>query len=942
MRRTLVGTIAAVLVLALVMAAPAWAGFGLAEEHGFEVAITNQNGTPDVQAGSHPFAYATTLQLSTEGKGGTIHSAGGDTRDIEVELPPGLVGDPGAVPDCALPVFAKQELKFGDSHPCPDDTQIGVAELKLNGFTIDEPVYNLTPPKGAPAEFGFIVLTTPVVLVPSVRTGRDYGVSVRFNSVPDAYSLVKGKLTLWGVPADPAHNEERGACLKGFAVAPNEGECPVSIAPLPFLTLPTSCTGPLTMRARVDSWEEPGAWSEEMTTIPGMTGCDKLGFSPSLVVQPEPAEASSPSGLSVDIQVPQTYDNPSGLATANLKDTTVTLPAGMALNPSAADGLAACSEAQIGLHDAGPAQCPNASKVGTVEITTPLLAHPFSGGVYLAQQGNLSGNGSNPFGSLLAIYIAAEDPISGVIVKLAGEVRPDPATGQLVTTFLNNPQLPFDSLKLSFFGGPRAALVNPTLCGAYAATAQMTPWSGGASATPFGAFDIATGPGGAACLTEEAFAPSLVAGTTSNQAGAFTPFTLTMDRNDGEQNPSRIQVVTPPGLLGQLTGVTLCTEPAAEQGTCGANSMIGHTKVAVGAGSNPFYVTGNVYLTGGYKGAPYGLSFVVPAVAGPLNLGTVVVRAAVNVSPATAALTVTSEPLPQILQGIPLHIRAVNVTLDRPGFIMNPTNCSAMAMHTTMTGALGAIASDETHLQVTDCAALGFTPKFHVFTSGHTSRKLGASLDARLTFPKGVEGKDANIAKVKVELPKRLPSRLHTLQQACAGSVFDEDPERCPAGSRIGEARASTPVLPVALEGPVYFVSRGTEWPDLVAVLQGYGVRINLVGNTLIKNGVTSSTFKQVPDVPVESFELYLPQGPDSALSASGKLCRHRHMKMPTTFEAQDGEVLHRATPIEVTGCAAKVARGAGHRMDHHRQTRSRGKARRQSRKHSADRRGRR
>lgn len=937
MRRGLTAAVVAV-ATALCAAAPAWASFGLAEEHGFEVSITNQNGTPDTQAGSHPFAYTTSLTVNTEGVFAATHAAGGDVRDIEVELPPGLVGDPGVVPTCRITMFAKRELKFGDSHPCPDDTQIGVAELKLNGFTMDEPVYNLVPPKGAPAEFGFIALTSPVVLVPSVRTGSDYGISVRFDSVPDSYSLVKGKLTLWGVPADPAHNEERGECLKGFAFAPNKGECPVSIAPLPFLSMPTSCSGPLTMRARVDSWEEPGVWSEEQTTIPGMTGCNKLGFAPSLVAQPEPAEASSPSGLSVEIKVPQTYEEPSGLATANLKDTTVTLPAGMALNPSAASGLAGCSEAQIGLHDAAPAQCPDASKVGTVEITTPLLSHPFSGGVYLAQQGNLSGNGSNPFGSLLALYIAAEDPISGVIVKLAGEVRPDPATGQLVTTFLNNPQLPFDSLRLSFFGGPRAALVNPTFCGTYAATAQMTPWSAGAPATPVGSFDIASGPAGGACLSSEAFAPSLVAGTTSNQAGAFTPFTLTMNRNDGEQNPSRIQVTTPPGLLGRLTGVTLCGEPAAQQGTCGANSLIGHTTVAVGAGSNPFYVTGNVYLTAGYKGAPYGLSFAVPAVAGPLNLGMVVVRAAVNVNPTTAALTVTSEPLPQILQGIPLHIRAVNVTLDRHDFVMNPTNCSPMAMHTTMTGALGTVSSRETHLQVTNCAALGFAPKFHVFTSGHTSRKIGASLDARLTFPKEAEGKDANIAKVKVELPKRLPSRLHTLQQACAGATFDENPERCPAGSRIGIARASTPVLPVPIEGPVYFVSRGTEWPDLVAVLQGYGVRINLVGNTLIKNGITSSTFKQVPDVPVESFELYLPQGPNSALSANGKLCKHRHMKMPTTFEAQDGKVLHRATPIKVTGCGRKSARSARHRGHKHRGR----TARRASRKHSADRRGRR
>lgn len=939
MRRALTASIM-VVAAALAVAAPALAGFGLAEEHGFEVSITNQDGTPDTQAGSHPFAFTTTLNLNTEGTGGKIHAAGGDVRDAVLDLPPGLVGDTSAVPTCSIAAFTKTELNFGDSHPCPDDTQVGVINLQLNGFPPAEPVYSLTPPKGDPAEFGFIALTSPVVIVPSVRTGRDYGVSATVPTIPEAFSMVKAELTLWGVPGDPAHNEERGGCLKEFVEEPNEGECPVSNAPRPFLSLPTSCTGPLHWSARVDSWEEPGVWKTAETTTPGMTGCERIGFAPNLQVQAEPAEAASPSGLSVQINVPQTYEDPSGLASANLKDTTVTLPAGVALNPSAADGLAACGEAQMGLHDAAPAQCPNASKVGTVEITTPLLGHPFSGGVYLAQQGNLPGNGSNPFGSLLAIYIAAEDPISGVIVKLAGEVKPDPATGQLVTTFLDNPQLPFDSLKLSFFGGPRAPLTTPTFCGSYAATTQMTPWSGGASATPGGYFTIASGPAGSGCLSSEAFTPSLVAGTTSNQAGAFTPFTLTMNRNDGEQNPSRIQVTTPPGLLGQLSGVTLCGEPAARLGTCAAESLIGHTTVAVGAGSNPFYVTGNVYLTGGYNGAPYGLSFVVPAIAGPLNLGTVVVRAAVDVDPTTAALTVTSEPLPQILQGIPLHIRAVNVTLDRHDFIINSTNCAPMALRTTMTGALGGVDTVETHLQVTNCAVLGFKPQFHPFVSGRNSRQRGAALDARLSYPKGAEGREANIAKVRVELPKQLPSRLETLQKACLDGVFNRNPAECPAASRVGIARARTPVLPVELEGTVFFVSHGgAKFPDLVVVLQGYGVRVDLVGSTFISSaGVTSTTFEQVPDVPVESFELYLPQGRYSALAANGNLCKHLNMLMPTDFQAQNGKTIHQSTRIKVTGCAAKSARSARLR---HQQQKYRGKnGRTASHGRTADKRG--
>ncbi|MGA9285296.1 MAG: hypothetical protein WBV85_07620 [Solirubrobacteraceae bacterium] len=908
MRGLLAGLVAVAVCLAC--STSAWAGYGLTEK-GFEVSIVNRDGTPDRQAGSHPFAYSTTLTLNEQPTAESTRSVGGNTRDVEVELPAGLVGDAGNIPACPMTEFKGKEViaLTGNARPCPEDTQVGVIELDLSGIGWREPVFNLVPEKGAPAEFGFVVATSPVVLIPHVRTGSDYGINVQFETIPEAFSLIQGKLTLWGVPADPGHDGERGECLTGETAFPNKGECPTSAQPKPFLSMPTSCSGPLTFQARVDSWEAPGVFSEKSASIPGMTDCGKLGFSPSLVVQPEPAEASSPSGLSVEIQVPQTYDSPVGLATANLKDTTVTLPAGVAVNPAAGDGLAACSEAQLGLNTAAPAACPDASKLGVVEITTPLLTHPLVGGVYLAQQGNLPGNGTNPFGSLLALYLAIQDPQSGVVVKLAGEVRPDPATGQLVTRFLNNPQVPFDSLKLSFFGGPRAALVNPPFCGPYTTSTQMSPWSGGASSTPGSTFQITSGPAGAGCLLSQPFDPVLVAGTTSNQAGGYSPFTFTFDRGDAEQDPSRIQVQTPLGLSGALSHVSLCGEPQAQQGTCGPDSLIGRATVAVGAGSNPFYVTGMVYLTGSYNGASYGLSFVVPAVAGPLNLGTVVVRAAVSVDPHTAALTVTSEPLPQILQGIPLHIRAVNVMLDRQQFTFNPTSCEPLTIHTAMSSSQGAIVNDQTRFQVTNCAALAFKPNFKVYTSGHTSRAGGASLDVSLSFPKTGFGSQANVSKVKVDLPKSLPSRLTTLQKACVASVFEANPGDCPAGSRVGYAEAVTPILPVPLRGPAFFVSHGGEaFPDLIVVLQGYGVRVDLIGSTFInKQSITSSTFNTVPDVPVGTFRLYLPQGKNSALAANGNLCQKK-LAMPTLFVAQDGTKIHTSTPIAVTGCRARSA----------------------------------
>jgi hypothetical protein len=978
-RRSIWGVLGLVLAGMLMVPAPAALagtfGFG---EGGFVVSAANRDGSPDTQAGSHPYAFSTTIAVNTELSEGSAVAAGGDVKDIEVSLPPGMVGDPGATPQCSIEEFQTLIGTLGIfGNACPADTQIGITMLTFgrglnlrnpNPVTFYPEVFNLAPPRGEPAEFGFTLLGTPVVLVPRVRTGGDDGVSVDFTSIPQAFSLIRGKLTLWGVPSDPGHDPERGYCWTGPptlsagnqsgapAVSGKEAEekCAFTGLPKPFLSLPTSCTGPLRFGARIDSWHVPGQYTAAEAEIPGMTGCDKLDFSPQIVTQPEPAQAASPSGLSVEIRVPQTYENPSGLAEANLKDTTVTLPAGVAVNPSAADGLAACSEEQFGLHDAAEVACPDAAKVGQVEVTTPLLQHPLVGGVFLAQQGNLAGNGSNPFGSLLALYLAIRDPYSGVLVKLAGEVKPDPVTGQLVTTFLDNPQVPFDSLRLSFFGGPRAALVNPPLCGTYTTSTEMTPWSGGASASPSWSFQITSGPGGSACVASQPFSPGLVSGTTSNQAGGFSPFSLTFDRSDGEQNMSRIQVTTPPGLLGTLANVVLCGEPQAQQGTCGPESLIGHVTVGVGAGSNPFYVSGQVFLTGGYNGAPYGLAFVVPAVAGPLNLGVVVVRAAVNVDPHSAALTVTSEPLPQILQGVPLHIRAVNVTLDRERFIFNPTNCEPMAIQATMSSAMGASVAVSTHFQATNCAALSFHPQFSVTTSGKTSRADGASLDARLIESNvggqpifATSGGQANIARVKVELPKALPSQLKTLQKACTAQVFEADPANCPVASRVGYAKASTPVLPVQLSGPAFFVSHGGEaFPSLIVVLQGYGVRVDLVGSTFIsKAGITSSTFGAVPDVPVSSFELYLPEGPYSALAANGNLCKKK-LAMPTEMVAQNGTVIHQNTPIGVTGCtktkaktkkASKVskARKAAHAHRAGRAARERG-ARRAGLRHTA------
>jgi hypothetical protein len=405
-------------------------------------------------------------------------------------------------------------------------------------------------------------------------------------------------------------------------------------------------------------------------------------------------------------------------------------------------------------------------------------------------------------------------------------------------------------------------------------------------------------------------------GTVNNQAGVFSPLSLTMSRADGDQQLGGVSIKTPTGLLGTLSSVTLCQEPQAAQGTCGTESQIGAMTVAAGAGATPFYVNdGRVFITGPYKGAPYGLSVVVPAKAGPFDLGTVVVRGTITVDPHTAALTINTDPLPTMLQGIPLDLRVINVSIDRPGFMFNPTNCDPQAITGTLTGGQGLLEPVMSRFQVTNCASLGFKPGFKVTTNGRTSRAKGAGLDAKLTFPKGSFGHQANIARVKVSLPRQLPSRLTTLQKACPAEVFDANPAGCSQASKVGTAIADTPVLPVRLSGPAYFVSHGgAAFPDLVVVLQGYGITVDLVGTTFIsKAGITSTTFKTVPDVPVQTFDLKLPQGPNSALAANGNLCTST-LKMPTLFVAQDGATIKQSTPVTPTGCPKHKAKTVKHK----------------------------
>jgi hypothetical protein len=896
----------------------------------YEMTPFAEDGSVDTQAGSHPYGLTTVLNFNRTAESPFQPAL---PKDLRFDLPPGLVGDPQPFPQCTDAQFT-QLVGGGFVNGCPQDTALGVVSITivekalfgLTPFTITTPLFNLKPTVGEPARFGFQAVTAHVTLDTSVRTGGDYGVTVSVNNITEVASFLSTRVTFWGVPGSPIHDGSRGwACLGGAAwheITSVVGPCAAQqqSSPPPFLSLPTSCTGSLHTTLSADSWSEEGAFTQpfQAPSEPALDGCNRLPFEPTIAVAPDGQAGSSPTGLTVGIHVPQdALLSPTGLAESNVKDTEVTLPAGVVLNPAAADGLEACSEAQISLSQDAFPTCAEASKVGTVEIRTPLLPNPLTGAAYLATQD------ANPFGSLVALYVVAQDPVSGTLVKVAGEVKPDPVTGQLVSVFDDTPQLPFEDLELHFFGGSRAPLGTPAACGSYTTTASIAPWAGNAPGEPSSTFQVNSGPGGAPCHDPLQFAPSFTAGTTSIQAGGFSPFTTTMSREDGEQSLQSIRLTMPPGMSGTLSSVKLCGEEQAHAGACGPESQIGETIVSVGLGGDPYTVTGGkVYITGPYKGAPFGLSIVNPAKAGPFDLGKVVVRAKIDVNQETAALTITTDTdgpykIPTIIDGIPLQIRHVNVNVNRPGFTFNATNCSPLAITGTLGSAEGSSQSLSVPYQVTNCAVLAFKPKLQASTSGKTSRANGASLTVKLGYPAGPY--DANISRVKVELPKKLPSRLTTLQKACTAQVFEANPANCPSASIIGHATATTPVLPVPLTGPAIFVSHGGEaFPSLIIVLQGYGVTVHLVGSTFIsKQGITSSTFKTVPDVPVGSFELTLPEGPYSALAANGNLCKAK-LAMPTEFVGQNGALVKTTTKIVATGCPK--AKQTAHKKKAHKQ----------------------
>ncbi len=914
---------------------PVPASFGF---QGLDGWFSNVDGTTDTQAGSHPYGFTFSLNLNTllipTGETSSrLAPADGEGRDLAVDLPPGFIGNPTVIPQCTRQQF--------DYEACPPSSQVGIDQAgALTGSApipsrLAIPVYNLVPPPGVPAEFALDLDAVQTFLDVNVRSGGDYGLVVHVNNIGNI-DLMYNNVTFWGEPSDPLHNPSRysafGDLVEGQPAC-KEG-CASGAPRVPFLTLPTSCEGPQKYSASLNTWET-GAFAEgsflshdSSDTPVGFTGCDHLDFKPSLSAAPDTSKTDSPAGLTVDVRVPQEgLATPGALASADIKNTTVTLPAGVVVNPGQAAGLQECQYSESGLGveptpgepSKGEPSCPNASKVGTDEALTPILFKPLTGNVYVLA--------SDPPHLKLLAALSGE----GVVVKLVLEVELDEQTGQIVTHVLNIPQAPVSDFKLSFSGGAQAALATPTHCGTYQTSSDFTPWSTPSvgDVFPSSSFTINEG-----CPSLPLpFAPVLSAGSTTDQAGGFTNFSLLLQNGDDQKRTERLQFRFPPGFLAFLGNVALCPEPQASTGTCTEGSKIGHVSVASGPGPYPLVIPqpgdpeSPMFLTGPYNGtgpctvgeagcAPFGLTIVTHVIAGPFNLGTIITRGKIEVDPRTAQITITTNPLPQVVDGVPTDLRLINAIADRAGFIINPTNCSPLSFTGTAWGTAPPGQSEPTttvpissSFQVGSCRSLGFSPTLTAKTSGRTSKKYGASLSATLAYPPTPPGtgqatSQANIHSVKVELPKQLPSRLTTLQKACTAAQFDSNPAGCPAASIVGQALVRTPVLPVPLTGPAYFVSHGGEaFPALVLVLQGYGVSVTVEATTFIsKKGVTSLTFKAAPDAPFSAFTLTSPEGPYSALAANGNLCTSK-LVMPTELVAQNGAILHQTVKISATGC---------------------------------------
>ncbi|HET7418625.1 MAG TPA: hypothetical protein VFJ61_13465 [Solirubrobacterales bacterium] len=815
------------------------------------------------QAGAHA-DFTVSFKLFGEGT-----EPNGKTKDVIVTLPPGLIGNPQGFPRCSV----AQLGELPADSKCPQDAQVGIAQLTLGGGingTVFEPVYNMYSPGGdIVARFGLFAGPYPSVI--NVRVNPvDYSLIAKVEGAPAAAQLISAATTFWGVPASPIHD--------GLRLTPDEalhGESPAggraSEQPeRPFLSNPTECgvSRPITVTAI--SYQAPASPSTEEADFPVISGCDKLSFNPVFQAVPTNPEAAAPTGLEAVLEIPQS-EAPKDLATATLKSARVTLPEGFTVNSAAADGLEGCNPEQVGFGTTDVAHCPDAAKLGSAELDVPALERTLHGAVYQRTP--------EP-GHLFRFWLVTDE--QGVHLKLPAEIEANPLTGQLTTVFSGiaslggNPQVPFEELRLHIFGGPRAPLATPSSCGTYSTAYSFAPWSGKPPASGAAPMQITSGCG------KGGFNPKLQAGTVSPRAGSFSPFTMTLTRQDGEANPETLAVHLPQGLLAKLGGVPLCPEASAGSADCPSGSQVGTLAAATGVGGAPLWIPQPgkaptaVYLAGPYKGAPYSVITRVPAQAGPFDLGTVVNRAGIYVDPESATATIKTDPLPQILEGVPVLYRTVHVDVDRKNFTLNPTGCAAKEIKATVTAVNGATATPSDGFQATNCAKLAYKPKLKLTLKGATRRTGHPATKAVLTQGKG----QSNTAAATVILPSSEFIDQNHINNPCTRVQFNAG--KCPRLSILGRVTAVTPLLDQPLKGPVYFRSNGgaRELPDIVADLRG-PIHVTLVGfvDAVHKKGSEVSRirtrFANVPDAPVTKFTMNLFGGPKRGLLVNSRdLCK--------------------------------------------------------------------
>jgi len=863
------------------------------------VSVNGSDGDYTRKAGGHPdFTFEFSLPLvETIRDGREVVGPSETVRDVDLDLPPGMVGNPAPFPTCSMEKLIGAAT--GNNQDCPVESQIGVAHLRFGAATgkegsTDVGIFSIEPGPDRPALFGFNYLGYIATITPRVSPD-DYGLSAGSSEISMGLPVFGARLTFWGYPADPAHDSERQGPGFPFLIGiPFTSNAPK----VPFFTNPTSCPdSPSTFTARGDSYENPGIFDERTlaTDEEGnpfvWEGCENLTFEPTMTPVPGTHRAHSPTGLDVNLDLPSNDGSPDGFSASAVKKTVLTFPQGMTVSPSAVAGLQGCSEDEVGLGNNNPPTCPAGSKIGNVTIETQLLPDRLNGEVVLAKQRE------NPFHATYAVYLLVKGP--GFYLKLPGELNLNQENGQLEAIFDDLPQLPFENVHLDFRGGPTAPLVTPNKCGDYSIKTEVFPWA--RPNTPV--VDEVPMPINEACAGGGEFNPRLQAGVANPVAGAKSPLTIRVTRQDGEQNISTIEVTLPKGEIANLKGLEVCSNDVAPSGNCPGGSQVGIATTAIGTGAFPLFVPQPgkdptaLYLAGPYKGAPYSLVTKVPAQAGPFDFGDIVVRTAIDLNPVTAQVIAKSDPLPQILEGVPIAYRDVRIEVKKPDFSVNPTSCEQRFVTTTITSVDGTEAHPSVPTKVGDCGALNFGPKLKFKVKGGTNRGDFQALTAVLTTGK----KEANISKVQVALPHAFFLEQGHIGTVCTRVQFAA--ENCPAASVYGFARAITPLLDDPLEGPVYLRSSNNPLPDLVADLQGQ-FDIELAGRIDSENGGIRNTFETVPDAPVTKFVLKMKGGKKSLLVNSRNLCKAR-ARAKVRMVGQNGK-RHNEKPLVQTSCGKK------------------------------------